>query len=203
MPEEPASPQVSSFAEGGGPASAFASSSTHPNPVILSAARSAEPKDPEAADATSTDQTSPPQPSAPALPTKAQQDLFASDILRYFLLREVPFGQDGNFSFEAVVTRYNADLANGYGNLVSRTLGLIQQNFPGGLPTPTKPWLCADRHVFWGDNMPTQPNEAESGTLFIPMRSLSDFVNAKFGRNRLWPSITLAELILGGTSHFA
>jgi len=66
-----------------------------------------------------------------AVPTKAQQDLFASDILRYFLLREIPFGQDGSFSFDALITRYNADLANGYGNLVSRTLNLIWQNQAG------------------------------------------------------------------------
>ncbi len=65
--------------------------------------------------------------------TKAEQDLFATDVLRYFLLREIPFGQDGSFSFDAMITRYNADLANGYGNLVSRTLGLIAQNFSLGI----------------------------------------------------------------------
>jgi methionyl-tRNA synthetase len=63
---------------------------------------------------------------------KHEQDLFASDVLRYFLLREIPFGQDGSFSFDALVQRYNSDLANGYGNLVSRTLNLIQANFPNG-----------------------------------------------------------------------
>jgi methionyl-tRNA synthetase len=57
--------------------------------------------------------------------TKDDRDFFASDVLRYFLLREIPFGQDGSFSFDAMITRYNADLANGYGNLVSRTLTLI------------------------------------------------------------------------------
>jgi methionyl-tRNA synthetase len=57
--------------------------------------------------------------------TKAERDLFASDVLRYFLLREIPFGQDGTFSFEALVTRYNANLAHGYGNLVSRALNMI------------------------------------------------------------------------------
>jgi methionyl-tRNA synthetase len=62
---------------------------------------------------------------------KHEQDLFASDVLRYFLLREIPFGQDGSFSFDAMITRYNADLANGYGNLVSRTLSLISQNLDG------------------------------------------------------------------------
>ena len=58
---------------------------------------------------------------------KKEQDLFASDVLRYFLLREIPFGQDGSFSFDALVQRYNSDLANGYGNLVSRTLNMINQ----------------------------------------------------------------------------
>ncbi len=59
--------------------------------------------------------------------TKQERDLFAADVLRYFLLREIPFGQDGSFSFDALVTRYNADLANGYGNLVSRTLSHDRQ----------------------------------------------------------------------------
>jgi len=75
-------------------------------------------------------------PEAPQLPTKAQQDLFAADVLRYFLLREIPFGQDGSFSFDALITRYNADLANGYGNLVSRVLTMIQKYFDGVIPCP-------------------------------------------------------------------
>jgi methionyl-tRNA synthetase len=61
--------------------------------------------------------------------TKHEQDLFAADVLRYFLLREVPFGQDGSFSFEALIERHNSDLANGFGNLVSRTLSMIRQSF--------------------------------------------------------------------------
>jgi len=67
-------------------------------------------------------------------PTPHERDLFASDVLRYFLLREIPFGQDGSFSFDALITRYNADLANGYGNLVSRVLNLISQNFASTVP---------------------------------------------------------------------
>lgn len=63
-----------------------------------------------------------------------EQDLFGADVLRYFLLREIPFGQDGSFSFDALVARYNSDLANGYGNLVSRTLSMIVQNFDGVIP---------------------------------------------------------------------
>ena len=65
---------------------------------------------------------------------KKEQDLFAADVLRYFLLREIPFGQDGSFSFDALVARYNSDLANGYGNLVSRTLNMIAQNFDAAIP---------------------------------------------------------------------
>lgn len=67
-------------------------------------------------------------------PSKSDADLFASDVLRYFLLREIPFGQDGSFSFDALIERYNADLANGYGNLVSRTLSMIERNLDGTLP---------------------------------------------------------------------
>jgi len=70
---------------------------------------------------------------------KHEQDLFASDVLRYFLLREIPFGQDGSFSFDALLQRYNSDLANGYGNLVSRTLSMIEKYFSGSIRTPTEP----------------------------------------------------------------
>jgi methionyl-tRNA synthetase len=66
--------------------------------------------------------------------TKTERDLFASDVIRYFLLREIPFGQDGSFSFDALITNYNADLANGYGNLVSRTLNMIAKR-DGVIPT--------------------------------------------------------------------
>jgi methionyl-tRNA synthetase len=56
--------------------------------------------------------------------------------LRYFLLREVVFGQDGSFSYEALVGRYNSDLANGLGNLASRTLTMIDRYFGGEIPKP-------------------------------------------------------------------
>lgn len=63
-------------------------------------------------------------------------NMLGMDALRYFLLREVVFGQDGNFSYDALVTRYNADLANGLGNLASRTAALIEKNFEGTIPKP-------------------------------------------------------------------
>lgn len=64
----------------------------------------------------------------------AGDELAGSDTLRYFLWREVPFGQDGNFSYDALIDRYNADLANGIGNLASRTLTMIHQYFNGVIP---------------------------------------------------------------------
>ena len=64
-------------------------------------------------------------------------DVLGSDALRYFLLREVVFGQDGSFSFDALVQRYNSDLANGLGNLASRTLAMITRYFRGEVPYPS------------------------------------------------------------------
>jgi methionyl-tRNA synthetase len=65
-------------------------------------------------------------------------DVLGTDALRYFLLREVVFGQDGSFSFDALVQRYNSDLANGLGNLASRTLAMITRYFKGEVPYPSK-----------------------------------------------------------------
>jgi len=64
-------------------------------------------------------------------------EVLGADALRYFLLREVVFGQDGSFSFDALVQRYNSDLANGYGNLVSRTLTMIGKR-GGQIPRGTE-----------------------------------------------------------------
>jgi methionyl-tRNA synthetase len=61
-------------------------------------------------------------------------ELFGVDALRYFLLREVSFGQDGSYSPEVIITRVNADLANSFGNLAQRTLSLIFKNCEGYLP---------------------------------------------------------------------
>src|SRR5574341_2309728 len=61
-------------------------------------------------------------------------DEFGADAFRYFLLREVPFGQDGDFSQDAMVARINSDLANGIGNLLSRTLTMIEKYCDGKTP---------------------------------------------------------------------
>jgi methionyl-tRNA synthetase len=62
------------------------------------------------------------------------QKVMGTDALRYFLMREIVFGQDGSFSYDALVNRYNSDLANGLGNLASRTLTMIHQYRQGVVP---------------------------------------------------------------------
>jgi methionyl-tRNA synthetase len=63
-------------------------------------------------------------------------ETYGADPVRYFFLREVPFGQDGNYSHEAIVARINADLANDLGNLAQRSLSMIARNCGGVLPQP-------------------------------------------------------------------
>jgi methionyl-tRNA synthetase len=68
----------------------------------------------------------------------ALAERYGVDTLRYFLLREVAFGQDGSYSPEAIVTRANAELANSFGNLAQRSLSMIFKNMDGDLQTPSQ-----------------------------------------------------------------
>jgi methionyl-tRNA synthetase len=63
-------------------------------------------------------------------------DQFGVDAVRYFLLREIPFGQDGSYSEESIITRINTDLANELGNLAQRSLSMVAKNLDGVVPEP-------------------------------------------------------------------
>ncbi|HEY8588646.1 MAG TPA: methionine--tRNA ligase, partial [Naasia sp.] len=70
-------------------------------------------------------------------------DVFGSDAFRYYFLRAITFGQDGSFSWEDLSARYQAELANGFGNLASRVVAMITRYFDGALPEPAE-YLAPD-----------------------------------------------------------
>jgi methionyl-tRNA synthetase len=104
-------------------------------------------------------------------------DVVGADALRYFLLREITFGQDGSFSYDALIQRYNSDLANGLGNLASRTLTLIHQNRNGIIPdSPGAPEIA----------------EAARRTTELTMDAFCDF-NFSKGLETLWSFISVID----------
>jgi methionyl-tRNA synthetase len=93
----------------------------------------------------------------------ALADTYGVDQLRYFFMREVPFGQDGNYSHEAIVNRINADLANDLGNLAQRSLSMIAKNCDGAVPQPG-PFSEADRELLrQADGLPEKARAAMDG----------------------------------------
>jgi len=87
-------------------------------------------------------------------------DQYGVDQLRYFLLREVPFGQDGNYNHEAIVARTNADLANDLGNLAQRSLSMIGKQHGGMVPEPGAFTENDNGILAQADNMLAQTREA-------------------------------------------
>ena len=78
---------------------------------------------------------------------KAMVEAYGLDAVRYFFLREVPFGQDGSYSHEAIVARMNADLANDIGNLAQRSLTMIARNCGGAVPDWNAPMGLVDEET--------------------------------------------------------
>jgi methionyl-tRNA synthetase len=82
-----------------------------------------------------------------------------NDALRYYLLREAPFGQDTSFSYEGLIQRYNAELANGLGNLATRTIAMVNQYFGGRIPErPTSVSGPEEELKAWFFGRPASPN---------------------------------------------
>jgi methionyl-tRNA synthetase len=108
------------------------------------------------------------------------KDVMGADALRYFLLREVVFGQDGSFSYDALVGRYNSDLANGLGNLASRTLTMIKQYRGGVIPAVE----------FWGE-----PKLLAESTILDVRTAFNNFEFSK-GLEAVWALISAVDKMI-------
>ena len=92
-------------------------------------------------------------------------DRYTTDAIRYFLLREIPFGNDGVFSNEALISRINSDLANDLGNLLSRTVAMVEKYFGGTLPAERTEGEFDAELKDVVKNMPAQVTKAMDGLL--------------------------------------
>jgi len=113
-------------------------------------------------------------------------DQFGTDAFRYFLLREVPFGQDGDFSHSGMVSRINSDLANDLGNLVSRTLTLLERLTDGRIPQPT--WL--------GSHPEEEELKQIALGLFGRIEAAFNLMEFHVGLREIWKLVNRANLYL-------
>ena len=98
-----------------------------------------------------------------------------NDALRYYLLRETVFGQDGNFSREALITRYNADLANGLGNLASRVLTMIYTYLAGDIPEASG---VPDFNISWAKAVGNVPTRYEALDFSEGLEEIWDLISS-------------------------
>ncbi|MDD5596044.1 MAG: class I tRNA ligase family protein, partial [Candidatus Omnitrophica bacterium] len=114
----------------------------------------------------------------------AMADKFGVETYRYFLLRDLPFGLDGNFSEEAFIKRFNSDLANDLGNLVYRTLTMVEKYFQGAVPEFTSPSLRIQEITAAIAALPQEVRESlKAGSDFNFVRALE----------KIWEKINLAN----------
>jgi len=107
---------------------------------------------------------------------------FGVDALRYFLLREVTFGQDGSYSAEAIVARANAELANSFGNLAQRTLSMVHKNLGGVLPARGD--AADDRELLAAVEAATQREVPEAFERFAFSVGIEAWLRAVFACNQ-------------------
>ena len=106
-------------------------------------------------------------------------DEYGVDALRYFLLREIPFGQDGDYRDEAMLQRHNAELAGDLGNLVYRTLSMIQRYFDGRIPSP--------------EAEPAGPLAESAGSLYSDIDGFMNGLQFSRALERIWEFVRRAN----------
>ncbi len=116
---------------------------------------------------------------------------YGSDAIRYFLLREIPFGADGSFSEEALLQRHNFDLANDLGNLLNRTLAMLDKYFQGEVPAPA------------GQQPADQALREAAGTLPLRIAGLMDELQFSNALAELWRFIGHANKYIDDTAPWA
>ncbi len=117
-------------------------------------------------------------------------NMFGLDQMRYFILREVTFGQDGGYDKDAIVNRINADLANGLGNLAQRSLSMIAKNFGGVVPNPG-PFTEADKAML-----------ALADGMYATARAAMDKQGIKAWLDAAWNVIAEADRYFAGEKPF-
>jgi methionyl-tRNA synthetase len=118
-------------------------------------------------------------------------DQYGVDQLRYFLLREVPFGQDGNYNHEAIVARTNADLANDLGNLAQRSLSMIGKQYGGVLPEPGA-FTDNDKAIL-----------AMADGMLVPAREAMSTQQIHHALNAIWAVVAEANRYFAGEAPWA
>jgi len=112
-------------------------------------------------------------------------DKYGIDVYRYFLLRDMPFGLDGNFSQESLVKRFNSDLANDLGNLVYRTLTMAEKYFDGDIPEAL--FVAEGQEKVIRDKLVSLPQE-----IALKLRPEADF-NFSACLEKIWELIAMAN----------
>lgn len=117
-------------------------------------------------------------------------DVFGSDAFRYYFLRAITFGQDGSFSWEDLHARYTAELANGFGNLASRVLAMIEKYFDGVVPTVSNPTAADQAIIDLEHSIPAAADAAMArfapGETIAEIWQLVDALNAYITEQEPW-----------------